>query len=141
MAEAQVGCPPTEESLLALSTGELVPPGVEEHIRNCPSCQQRLRQLQDTLGALRQAAQATPAPTVTHLSCPEAPDDAGRATAIGKYLIVGQLGHGGQSQVYRALHPELNRELVIKVATRPTAADQTEHDLLVREGRVLADLE
>lgn len=35
---------------------------------------------------------------------------------IGKYVIVGELSSGGQATVYRALHPALEQEVIVKVA-------------------------
>jgi hypothetical protein len=137
----QVACPSDEESLLALSLGEPVPPELQEHLSSCPSCQARLQELQDTVGALRKAAVKTPASTT--IVKPTRPEPVAGAVpaSIGKYLVVGRLGQGGQAEVYRALHPELNRELVIKLSGEPVTGGVTERDLLVREGRVLADLE
>lgn len=61
--------------------------------------------------------------------------------SIGKYLVIGKLGQGGQGQVFRALHPELNKELVIKLAGSAMAGADAERDLLMREGQVLAELD
>lgn len=61
-------------------------------------------------------------------------------TKIGKYTLIAKLGSGGQADVYRAVHPELNQEVVIKVA-RSGYTQQRYQDLLLREGRILAELE
>jgi tRNA A-37 threonylcarbamoyl transferase component Bud32 len=68
------------------------------------------------------------------------PDDRPPAT-IGKYLIVGKLGKGTQATAYRALHPVLHKELVIKYARKTLDASREERDALIREGRILADLD
>ena len=41
---------------------------------------------------------------------------------IGKYLVIERLDAGGQAQVYRVMHPELARELVLKLGRRPIGA-------------------
>ena len=63
---------------------------------------------------------------------------------IGKYLVIELLDEGGQSQVFRVLHPELGKEFVLKLARRTTVktseadVDQAERSSLHREGRILA---
>ncbi len=68
---------------------------------------------------------------------------------IGKYKVICALGAGGQANVYRAHHPELGRDVVIKVVRprwRPDMAltPQSIPDSLIRqviaEGRLLAHL-
>ena len=68
---------------------------------------------------------------------------------IGKYKVVSRLGAGGQAEVYRAVHPELLRDVVIKVL-RPTwrvdaslmraPADPSLVSRVFEEGRLLARL-
>jgi len=58
---------------------------------------------------------------------------------IGKYHVIGVLEEGGQAQVYRAIHPTLSKELVIKLGRRPMGSHPT--DQLVAEGKLLAELE
>jgi tRNA A-37 threonylcarbamoyl transferase component Bud32 len=60
---------------------------------------------------------------------------------IGKYRIVAPLDEGGQATVYRALHPTLDRELVIKLARRPIRRESPEADRLIAEGKLLAELD
>jgi serine/threonine protein kinase len=80
-----------------------------------------------------------------------APPDGGVAPAdpvrIGKYLVVELLDGGGQAQVFRVMHPELARELVVKLGRRriaarsePGTANEAEplRAALVHEGRLLA---
>ena len=61
--------------------------------------------------------------------------------AIGKYHVIGVLDEGGQAQVYRAVHPTLAKELVIKIARNPLRGNQADPGFLVAEGKVLAELE
>jgi Protein kinase domain len=59
--------------------------------------------------------------------------------AIGKYRVIGRFPRSGQAQVFRAAHPALPRELVLKLANQPVDADG--HAALVEEGRRLVELE
>ncbi len=56
---------------------------------------------------------------------------------VGHYRLLGQLGRGGMGYIYRALDLQLEREVAIKVALEPIAADS---DALLREARALAAL-
>jgi tRNA A-37 threonylcarbamoyl transferase component Bud32 len=60
---------------------------------------------------------------------------------IGKYQIIGTLDEGGQARVYRAVHPDLARELVIKLGRNPIQAGQIVQDRLITESRILAELD
>jgi serine/threonine protein kinase len=61
-----------------------------------------------------------------------------RPGAIGRYLVVDELGGGLQGQVYRVIHPKLGRDMVLKLGRQPVGDD--ERTSLVAEGRLLADL-
>ena len=82
---------------------------------------------------------------------PPGPWDGGNPSAdpvrIGKYLVVELLDGGGQAQVFRVMHPELARELVVKLGRRPIAAPREAGNrgeagpvraALLHEGRLLA---
>jgi len=60
---------------------------------------------------------------------------------IGRYRIISELSHGGQAVVYRAVHPTLDQELVLKLGKRTVAADARRRSDLAAEGRLLADLQ
>jgi predicted Ser/Thr protein kinase len=60
---------------------------------------------------------------------------------IGKYLIVSELEGGGQSRVFRAVHPTLDKELVIKVSRQPLPGGADCRPLLLAEGKLLASFE
>ena len=55
---------------------------------------------------------------------------------IGKYSITSELGRGGQATVYRAVHPTLETEVVVKVLHTQNAAR-----MLADEARTLASLD
>jgi serine/threonine protein kinase len=59
--------------------------------------------------------------------------------AIGKYLVVGRFSGSGQAEVFRVVHPELRRDLVLKLAKRPID-DEGRSDVIM-EGQRLAELE
>jgi Protein kinase domain len=59
--------------------------------------------------------------------------------AIGKYLVVGRFPESGQAEVFRVVHPELHRDLVLKLARRPVGEDGLS-DVLA-DGQRLAELE
>ena len=62
-------------------------------------------------------------------------------TRIGKYLVVGELGKGGQGLVFRGLHPTLNRDVAIKWSLRPLSSADGNEDRLGAEGKMLAQLD
>lgn len=57
---------------------------------------------------------------------------------IGKFVVVSRLGDGGQASVYRAVHPELKHEVVIKWSK--TVLNKSSYDLIIAEGQTLAGL-
>src|SRR5438105_4886426 len=121
---------PTDETLLPFATGETVTEDLREHVETCTGCRSRLDRLRSELDEVR----STP-PSPVRGSRPPRP------AVIGKYLVVGELDSGGQAIVYRALHPTLDKELVIKLSREPVDAESDDRDLLVREGKMLASLE
>src|SRR5262249_28605775 len=68
-----------------------------------------------------------------------APAD-GQPVTIGKYRVVAPLGEGGQGQVYRVVHPGLGKDLVLKLARRPIAADAAGRGRLTAEARLRGGL-
>jgi serine/threonine protein kinase len=72
---------------------------------------------------------------------PQPPTSAPALLTIGRYPIVALLEQGGQATVYRAIHPTLQRDVVIKLG-RPTAlASPHQRERLQREGQILAALD
>ena len=61
--------------------------------------------------------------------------------AIGRYKIISRLGAGGESIVYLAWDPNLQREVAIKVGRSRHADSPTELDRLVQQGRLLAQVD
>ncbi|MDA1232662.1 MAG: serine/threonine-protein kinase, partial [Planctomycetota bacterium] len=60
---------------------------------------------------------------------------------IGKYRVVEQLDSGGQGAVFRATHPDLGRDVVIKLGHSDVSADPGAMELLRTEGKLLAGME
>jgi serine/threonine protein kinase len=61
--------------------------------------------------------------------------------AIGKYRVISRLSGGGQSIVYRVVHPALEKELVLKISRHPVYLNRADEDRLLAEGRMLAELD
>jgi serine/threonine protein kinase len=68
-------------------------------------------------------------------------DEAPMPLSIGKYRLVQKLGAGGQAWVYRAIHPTLGRDVVIKLSRRKLDDDANGLNRLLDEGRALAELD
>jgi predicted Ser/Thr protein kinase len=152
---------PNDHDLLPLVMGGAVPETVRAHVDACIPCRQRVERLRaevsevckirDLLpsetdaGPAGVAAEATTAvwPAGTQLT-----DDSSSGTeegpwhprpeTIGRYRIVGELDVGGQATVYRAVHPTLPRDLVIKVAHESTSLDRS---LLRGDAVILCELD
>ena len=60
---------------------------------------------------------------------------------LGRYVIEGELGHGGMGLVYRARDPELDRAVAIKVLPPRWAGDRDQQGKLRDESRALAQLQ
>ncbi|MBM4094165.1 MAG: serine/threonine protein kinase, partial [Planctomycetes bacterium] len=58
---------------------------------------------------------------------------------IGKYVVISRVGAGGQADVFRAVHPALKREVILKLGRGGTAAARREH--LEAEAQILAQIE
>ena len=104
--------------------------------------------LSDSAGAADRSTLTTtldPRATVIHPAPARASAAAGKATAggpteIAGYKIVASLDAGGQGSVYRAVHPTLGRDVVLKLGHSPVGAGQ-QVDALIQEGRILAELD
>jgi eukaryotic-like serine/threonine-protein kinase len=59
---------------------------------------------------------------------------------LGKYRLLGKVGHGGMAVVYRALDKDLNREVAIKVLHHHLADSVEAKDRFAREARAVAKL-
>lgn len=129
---------PSDEELIPLLTEESGNSSVESHIQSCPTCRRRLDVFRSDLAALRSVSLPSGMPTLGPDESPPAPP---RPSRIGKYLVVGTLDSGGQADVFRAVHPTLDKELAIKLSRRAVGRLSDHRPLLVAEGKLLAKLE
>ena len=122
----------------ALAETQGAKPQVDDYLRRFPQFRRGLER-QFSLHAAIELMPSTPTQagsgdvTITDgLACP------GR---FGKYTLVAALDAGGQSRVYRAVHPGLGKEVVLKLS-RPseTSADARNAEALAAEAKLLADL-
>lgn len=62
---------------------------------------------------------------------------------IGKYLVVGWLGGGGESDVYQVIHPTLKTPMVAKIGSQRliSAGDDCAFSRMASEGKILANIE
>jgi len=60
---------------------------------------------------------------------------------IGRYQIITELGRGGMAVVYRALDPNIGREVALKLMSREFLADPEFHQRFIREARAIGALE
>jgi len=63
-----------------------------------------------------------------------------KGTAVGRYIVVGQLGTGGMGVVYTAYDPQLERRVALKLLRRKTSAGTRARARLLREALALARL-
>ena len=122
---------PSDEDLMPLLVEESVDGSVQSHLQDCTACRQRLDLFRSDLNALRAVSIEMPP-----VSAPPS-----RPVRIGKYLVVGTLDSGGQADVYRGLHPMLDKELAIKLGRRAVGRLSDHRPLLVAEGKLLAKLD
>src|SRR4051794_13977124 len=60
---------------------------------------------------------------------------------VGPYRLVERAGGGGMGVVWRALHPQLDRQVAIKFISPQYASDPTYLDRFLREARAVSRLE
>lgn len=118
---------------------------LERFARQRSELEWRLRDIDDqaaeaTFTASRETVRHVPRGGPVSLSSRAAEEPEVPAT-IGKYRVIGLLDSGGQALVYRAVHPTLARELVIKISRSPVAEPSASIDRLVPEGKMLSSLE
>jgi len=122
------------EYALREAAGEV--PSLEEYFERFPQLRERLRRQIAVHASLIQSLPAggDTVPTGPPADEPEVPD------RIGKYRVLALLGKGGQARVYRAFHPDLAQEVVVKLSTAPLD-EEAARQALRTEGRILAALD
>jgi serine/threonine protein kinase len=122
------------EYALREAAGEV--PCLDEYFERFPQLRDRLRRQIAVHASLMQSVQSAgdTIPCAPPAGEPDVPD------RIGKYRVLAFLGTGGQARVYRAFHPDLAKEVVVKLST--AALDEEAAGQALRtEGRVLAALD
>jgi eukaryotic-like serine/threonine-protein kinase len=133
-------CPP-DDQLLALATDEPDLDPLREHVDHCVDCQNRVKQLCGEIAELRSLS--IPVTVVGVTTAPEGTTSTTlpNSTSIGRYVVIANLGTGGQGDVYRVVDPNLGRQLVLKLSHRQALSGDDRRNALLAEGRVLANLD
>ena len=141
------------EWVLRIEQGEV--PSHDEYLTRFPMISERLeRQWGLEQGLADLSDQASWGQTIPPTVIPPSEDHAAwppsqLLDSIGKYKVISPLGAGGQGDVYRALHPELNRDVVIKLVRPRWQVDsgtviaplrESQIQQVFQEGRLLAQL-
>jgi hypothetical protein len=130
---------PSDDELLAAATEPLRMGEFSRHVESCPACQRRLAQLGAEVSALRSLTRDwSPSPPTPPIQLTVAST---RPATIGRYVVLGELGSGGQADVYRVIDPELGRNLVLKLSRQYAREGDGRRDALFAEGRLLAELD
>ncbi len=77
-------------------------------------------------------------PLPGHAAPPAAVGELAQGTAVGRFIVLNQIGKGGMGVVYAAWDPRLGRRVALKVLRRD--ADASERGRILREARALAQL-
>lgn len=133
-----------EEAALDLIYGEFVVreqlgdrPRPDEYLGRFPQYAPRLERLLALDRALL-AAPAAGGDAPGGAAAAPLPDSPPLPPQIGKYRIIARLGGGGQAVVYRAAHPTLDTDVVLKLSRQPAPSDA---GAFSAEGKILAALE
>jgi serine/threonine protein kinase len=124
-------CRPDEE-LVPLLTDDPSDEELRRHVDGCAFCRERLERLRSEVTSLRDLFS-------DHETLPlsrRGPKPADRPAVIGKYLIVGTL-ELGLATLYRAINPDLNVEVAIRLGPR---ADMGDPSQFLNQGRLLSTL-
>jgi serine/threonine protein kinase len=127
--------------LLALLADEPDSRVLGSHVDACSPCRARLDELRSQVSEFRAIGPLRSPPSVASTEpYPTAIDEPTPVpTAIGKYLVVGRFEPSGQADVFRVVHPQLQRDLVLKLAKSSTRV--SDPSAIIAEGKHLAGLE
>jgi tetratricopeptide (TPR) repeat protein len=119
-----------EDTILAFAEGRLAAPAVrdlEAHARTCATCSELLAA---TLGVVHGSEPR-----------PAAPAPIARGTAIGRYVVLAEVGRGGMGEVFAAFDPELDRKVAVKLLhTEARSNVAHSRSRLLREAKAIARL-
>lgn len=125
---------PSEEQLWPIVVDEEVQDHVQQHLDACPSCQELVEGMRLAIATVRKAADESSKELESTTEWPT-------IAQIGRYRILSKLNEGGQSIVYRAIDPNLAQEVVLKLSKRKLSSAGDDRDRIVREGRLLVELD
>lgn len=106
---------------------------VEEHAAGCSSCRQLLAELARS-PSLAGAAPTIPAAGDAHI-------DLNQGDKVGRFSILGRIGHGGMGVVFSAYDPKLDRKVALKLLRSSddrSIAPQEAQSRLLREAQAIA---
>ncbi|MCC9608018.1 serine/threonine-protein kinase [Blastopirellula sp. JC732] len=116
------------------------PPAAEEFIQRYPRYAEALRRQLDLHEALSMPDDETELYQGNPQPAPIVESDQPLPERIGRYVVVSHLGSGSQSDVFRALHPTLECEVVIKLAKHPLNQTPDDSPHISDEAKLLASL-
>lgn len=110
-----------------------IAPELQSHLDQCTICQSRIQALREVIHAVREIGwENAKEPSLS----PPASELPG---SIGEYPILARLGSGGQADVYRAWHPRLKTDVVIKWF-RVDAFPESDSFHLIRLAQILCTI-
>ncbi|MDF1861672.1 MAG: serine/threonine-protein kinase [Verrucomicrobiales bacterium] len=98
----------------------------EPVVNQCPDCSQSI-----------DVSAFTP---FSKIICPHCGSSVRVRTVMGKYQIIGILGEGGMSQVFRAVDVHLQREVALKILHRSLSQDSALTAMFEREAKLTASI-
>jgi tRNA A-37 threonylcarbamoyl transferase component Bud32 len=123
----------SDDELLAVLTDSGKTASAREHLQSCGDCRDRIR---DKEAEISTHSMSTP----QEGQHGRLPTSVRTTTQIGRYPILKELDRGAQAEVYRAIHPTLDKDVVIKLS-RWELNPSKDRDRLVQEGQLLATLD
>jgi eukaryotic-like serine/threonine-protein kinase len=115
---------------------------IEAHVSTCQACtsslQQRKGQLASPGASLPHSEETTrtvPPPVAARTA-----DPSPQVQHIGPYILLEQLGAGAVGSVYAAYHPQLDRQVAVKLLHSEGASEMQARERLLREAQALARL-
>jgi serine/threonine protein kinase len=116
---------PDDSALWPAVMGDSHMPATSQHVAGCVTCQRRVASLRKEVAAIQGVTSGESLPN-TPPSPPEPLPE-----RIGEYTILARLGSGGQADVYRAWHPRLKTDVVIKWFRRDAFPDARSNEIAI----------